>query len=84
MTIVRGTVPAELFGRIGYGALLGRLARPAFIAKALAPVIFSAALAAGLARDRALWALVGCAALACLAYGAAVLARGRPGLAGGG
>jgi len=38
MTIVRGTVPAELFGHRGYGELLGRLARPAFIAKAVAPV----------------------------------------------
>jgi len=28
MTIVRGTVPAELFGQRDYGALLGRLARP--------------------------------------------------------
>ena len=38
MTIVRGTVPAELFGARGYGELLGRLARPSFIAKAIAPV----------------------------------------------
>jgi hypothetical protein len=38
MTIVRGTVPAELFGAHGYGELLGRLARPQFIAKAIAPV----------------------------------------------
>ena len=38
MTIVRGTVPAELFGSRGYGELLGRIARPAFIAKAIAPV----------------------------------------------
>ena len=38
MTIVRGTVPAQLLGTRGYGELLGRLARPAFIAKAVAPV----------------------------------------------
>jgi hypothetical protein len=38
MTIVRGTVPADLFGARDYGALLGRLARPAFICKAIAPV----------------------------------------------
>ena len=38
MTIVRGTVPVELFGSRGYGELLGRIARPAFIAKAIAPV----------------------------------------------
>jgi predicted MFS family arabinose efflux permease len=38
MTIVRGTVPAELFGPKGYGALLGRLARPQFILKSSAPL----------------------------------------------
>ena len=37
MTIVRGTVPAELFGHRDYGALLGRLALPQFILKAVAP-----------------------------------------------
>ncbi|MEO8344910.1 MAG: MFS transporter [Betaproteobacteria bacterium] len=38
MTIVRGTVPAELFGPRGYGALLGRLARPQFVLKSSAPL----------------------------------------------
>ena len=38
MTIVRGTVPAELFGHRGYGALLGRLAQPQFVLKSIAPV----------------------------------------------
>ena len=38
MTIVRGTVPAELFGHRGYGALLGRLARPQFVLKSSAPL----------------------------------------------
>ncbi len=37
VTIVRGTVPAELFGHRGYGALLGRLAMPQFVTKAAAP-----------------------------------------------
>ncbi len=37
MTIVRGTVPAELFGHRDYGALLGRLAMPQFVLKAVAP-----------------------------------------------
>ncbi|MBK7792082.1 MAG: hypothetical protein IPJ62_05890 [Betaproteobacteria bacterium] len=34
VTIVRGTVPEAIFGARGYGALLGRLARPQFIARA--------------------------------------------------
>jgi hypothetical protein len=38
MTIVRGTVPGELFGHRRFGALLGRLARPQFVAKAIAPL----------------------------------------------
>ena len=37
MTIVRGTVPAELFGHRDYGALLGRLAQPQFVMRAVAP-----------------------------------------------
>ena len=68
MTIVRGTVPAALFGRAGYGALLGKLALPSFVAKAVAPVAFTAALAAGLAREHALWVLVAIAALALLSF----------------
>jgi MFS family permease len=72
MTIVRGTVPAELFGRVGYGALLGRLARPAFIAKAVAPVAFSLAVTAGLVRGNAILVLAGCSALSLIAYWAAI------------
>jgi MFS family permease len=40
-TIVRGTVPRALFGAQGYGGLLGRLARPQFFARAVAPVTLS-------------------------------------------
>jgi predicted MFS family arabinose efflux permease len=47
LTIARGTVPTELFGSQQQGALLGALARPTFIAKALAPAIFAAGLSAG-------------------------------------
>jgi MFS family permease len=77
MTIVRGTVPAALFGRRNYGALLGRLALPAFIAKALAPVAFTLVLAASLRRESALWSLVAVAVLALLAYQLAVRRRRR-------
>jgi MFS family permease len=41
LTIVRGTVPAELFGRTRYGELLGKLAGPSFIGKACAPLAFA-------------------------------------------
>ena len=72
ITIVRGTVPAALFGRDNYGALLGKLARPAFIARALAPVAFSVAMSAGLVRGNSLLALTACAGLALIAYQLAV------------
>lgn len=68
MTIVRGTVPAVLFGRAGYGLLLGKLGRPAFIARALAPVVFSAAMTAGLMQRNAILGLTAFAALALAAY----------------
>src|SRR5262249_28062249 len=38
MTIVRGTVPAQFFGREAYGSLLGKLAAPSLVTKAVAPV----------------------------------------------
>jgi hypothetical protein len=77
MTIVRGTVPAVLFGRRNYGSLLGRLAVPSFVAKALAPVAFTLALAA-FSREMALWALVAGAALALIAYRLATRSSLRP------
>jgi predicted MFS family arabinose efflux permease len=71
MTIVRGTVPAELFGRQDYGALLGRLAGPAFIGKAIAPVAY-AAMAGVAGHDAAVTALCGLGVLALLSYSIAV------------
>jgi MFS family permease len=40
-TIARGAVPLALFGPHGYGARLGRIAAPSFIAEALAPVVYA-------------------------------------------
>ncbi|HVF63305.1 MAG TPA: MFS transporter [Casimicrobiaceae bacterium] len=75
MTIVRGTVPAELFGRDRYGALLGRLALPQFVLRAVAP----AAVAFLLALDDAngtmtLTILAFCGVAATIAYRFAVRA----------
>lgn len=41
-TIARGAVPLALFGPKGYGARLGRIAAPSFIAEAMAPIIYAA------------------------------------------
>jgi hypothetical protein len=77
LTIVRGAVPAELFGREGYGALLGKLAAPSFIGKAAAPVAFSLFVGHfGYMSAVAGLATLGAAALA--AYWAAVRSDGRP------
>jgi predicted MFS family arabinose efflux permease len=74
MTIVRGTVPAVLFGRRGYGALLGRLALPSFVAKAVAPLALAVVLGSALPRAAAFWSLIAGAVLALAAYH---LAAGR-------
>jgi hypothetical protein len=67
MTIVRGVVPAELYGRRDYGVLLGRLARPAFVARALAPFAFPRGLA-GLGTGGVVLALGAIALFACWSY----------------
>ena len=45
MTIVRGTVPAEIWGRDGYGGLTGLMATPVLIARAAGPFAAAAILA---------------------------------------
>jgi MFS family permease len=68
LTIARGTVPAQLFGPQQQGALLGALARPSFVAKALAPALFAAGLSAGFSMRTgvALLAFVSALAFICL------------------
>ena len=78
MTIVRGTVPAELFGQRGYGVLLGRLARPQFMLKALAPVAVTLLYSLDGTRRTALVALAVAAVAALGAYRRAVRARRAP------
>jgi hypothetical protein len=50
ITIVRGVLPATLFGYERLGGLLGWLARPSFVAQALAPAAVAALLMAGSAQ----------------------------------
>ena len=77
LTIVRGTVPAELFGREGYGALLGRLALPQVIARALAPATVAGILVLDPSRAATLVTFVVCGVLACVAYRRAIIAARR-------
>jgi len=42
ITIARGAVPLALFGAVGYGRIIGRIARPALVITAVAPVVIAA------------------------------------------
>ncbi|HUH91980.1 MAG TPA: MFS transporter [Casimicrobiaceae bacterium] len=77
-TIVRGTVPAELFGREGYGHTVGRLAAPSFIARAVAPIGLTLVAAPQLGVDLSVPVLVLVAALALVTYLVAVRHWLRP------
>jgi MFS family permease len=39
ITITRGALPLALFGPVGYGGIIGRIARPALVVTAIAPVV---------------------------------------------
>jgi predicted MFS family arabinose efflux permease len=77
MTIVRGTVPGELLGHHGFGALLGRLAQPQFIAKAIAPLALTLVFAIDPTRRISLYALAGIGLAALGAYQLALSSRQR-------
>ncbi len=67
MTIARGALPLTMFGPIGYGRVIGRIARPALFVQATAP--FLVAFAIGQFSDQAVLAsgaLAAALVLACL------------------
>ncbi|HQR09770.1 MAG TPA: MFS transporter, partial [Casimicrobiaceae bacterium] len=76
MTIVRGTVPAELFGHRGYGALLGRLARPQFVLKSSAPLALTLLYTVDPDRTITPYALLAVTLAALVAYRLALAAAG--------
>lgn len=79
MTIARGMVPAVLFGRIGYGARIGRIARWVFFANAAAPATYAALLGAGVSYRNSVLVLLALAVFGVLAYRRAMLlARALP------
>ncbi len=75
VTIVRGTVPAELFGRAGYGGTLGNLAAPALFARAIAPFAFAPLAVAESAMFSGVLVLLAMAALSVVSFGFAVKRR---------
>lgn len=77
MTIVRGTVPGELLGHDHFGALLGRLAQPQFITKAIAPVALTLVFAIDPTRTATLYLLAAIGVAAFFAYRFALRAFSR-------
>lgn len=76
MTIVRGALPSELYGRLGYGLVNGALATPVLLAKAGGPL--GAALLLGWLRpEQLILALTGLGVLAALLFALALRAHGR-------
>jgi MFS family permease len=75
VTIVRGTVPAELFGRVGYGRILGNLAAPALVARAIAPLAFAPLALPQTASFWWLFALLAMAILSVASFAVAVRRR---------
>lgn len=77
LTIVRGTVPQDLFGRTNYGAIAGALAGPSMVAKAAGPLAAAAIVEADSAPVILLGTLLGISLLSLASFLAAVRAR-RP------
>lgn len=66
-SIVRGTVPLQLFGPAGFGATMGRLSAPGLVVKAAAPLVFAVSLErVGVAASTLLLAAVSALAAAAL------------------
>jgi MFS family permease len=76
VTIVRGTVPAEIFGRAGYGRILGSLAAPALLARAIAPLAFAQLASVQTAAFGWLLGLLAMAVLSAVSFALAVARRG--------
>jgi hypothetical protein len=70
-------VPAELFGPKGYGALLGRLARPQFILKSSAPLALTLLYTVDPDRTLTPYVLLAVTLVALGAYRRAIAAAGR-------
>jgi hypothetical protein len=78
MTVVRGALPVEMYGRGRYGAIAGALAAPGLLARAVGPV-FAALLWSALGGyDRATAVLAVVAAIGAAAFARATRASAAP------
>ena len=80
MTIVRGAIPAELFGRDAYGAINGAMAAPVTVAKAAGPLVAALLFAWLGGYDGTLLVLIviGAVATAVFVLSTRASSRGRP------
>lgn len=67
-SIVSGTLPLALFGRVGYGRRLGSISSARLIVSSFAPVVF-AVVAGAITTAATLWMVAGAGALSALCFG---------------
>ena len=77
MTIARGVIPVELFGRERYGAVNGALSTPVVASRALGPFIVAVIWSASGGYDTVLWALAAIGVLSIACFGLAVADQRR-------
>jgi hypothetical protein len=75
MTIARGVIPAEVFGRDRYGAVNGALSTPVIAARALGPLAAALIWSAACGYGAVLWTLAGVAVLSLVTFVVAVADR---------
>lgn len=68
LTLVRGALPVALYGQASVGTLLGHLARPVLITKALTPGVLALALSVGLLLNHMIWLLLIVSLMALVSY----------------
>lgn len=75
MTIVRGAIPAELYGQSNYGAVNGAMATPVLIAKAAGPIVAALVLVALAQATHLVLFLAAVAAVSAMLFTASALRR---------
>lgn len=78
-SIVSGTLPLALFGRVGYGRRLGMISSARLIVSSFAPVVF-AVMAGAIATPATLWMVAGAGLLSALCFGSIWLRYSRRGV----
>ena len=78
MTITRGIIPIEIFGRERYGAVNGALATPVAAARAGGPFVAAIVWSASGGYTVVLWTIAGIGVLSLATFGLALADRSRP------